>query len=94
MFERRWREADLAVFWICAVSVNTVVKLLIDMGSVRWDYQDRTLRNLPCKRIHMAEESPAIRAAWIVLRSSMVIVIGPTPPGTGVIAADLGATVA
>jgi IS1 family transposase len=33
------------------VSINTVTKLLVDVGSASADYQDRTLRNLKCKRI-------------------------------------------
>ncbi len=37
------------------VSINTVVKLLIDLGTVAADYQDRTLRNLPCRRIQCDE---------------------------------------
>ncbi len=31
-----------------------------------------------------------MRAAWTVFRKSIAIVIGPTPPGTGVIRSDLG----
>jgi IS1 family transposase len=34
---------------------NTVVKLLADVGSACLDYQDKTLRNLPCKRIQCDE---------------------------------------
>jgi IS1 family transposase len=40
---------------ICDVSINTVTKLLIDIGSACADYQDRTLRNLKCKRIQCDE---------------------------------------
>src|SRR5260221_7155567 len=36
-------------------SKNTIVKLLADAGNACLDYQDRTLRNLPCKRIHADE---------------------------------------
>ena len=35
---------------------------------------------------------PSWRAAWSVFFISRAMVIGPTPPGTGVMAADLGAT--
>lgn len=34
---------------------NTVVKLLRELGQVYLDYQDRTLRNLPCKRLQCDE---------------------------------------
>jgi len=37
------------------VSINTVMKLLVDVGSAAADYQDRTLRNLRCRRIQCDE---------------------------------------
>ena len=37
------------------VSRNTVDKLLRDLGLVCREYQDRVLRNLPCKRIQVDE---------------------------------------
>jgi hypothetical protein len=37
------------------VSVNTVTKLLVDIGRATSDYQDRTLHNLKCKRIQCDE---------------------------------------
>ena len=37
------------------VSRNTVDKLLRDVGSACLDYQDKTLRDLPCKRIECDE---------------------------------------
>jgi|SRR3989338_2977394 len=37
------------------VSINTVTKLLVDAGRACADYQNRTLRNLPCKRIQADE---------------------------------------
>ena len=37
------------------VSINTVTKLLVDVGAACSAYQDRTLRNLPCKRIQVDE---------------------------------------
>ena len=40
---------------ITDVAINTVVKLLLDMGDVCWEYQDKTLRNLPCKRVQVDE---------------------------------------
>ena len=33
------------------VSINTVTKLLVDVGIACGEYQDKMLRNLPCKRI-------------------------------------------
>ncbi len=37
------------------VSINTVTKLLIDVGAASEQYQDRTLRNLKCRRIQCDE---------------------------------------
>jgi len=37
------------------VSINTVTKLLVDIGCATADYQYRTLRNLPCKRVQVDE---------------------------------------
>lgn len=37
------------------VARNTVSKLLLDLGRVCSEYQDRALRNLPCKRIQVDE---------------------------------------
>lgn len=36
-------------------SINTVTKLLVDVGTACTEYQDKTLRNLPCKRIQCDE---------------------------------------
>ena len=37
------------------VSINTVTKLLVDVGCAVAEYQDKTLRNLPCKRVQVDE---------------------------------------
>ena len=37
------------------VSINTVTKLLVDVGRVCAEYQDKALRNLSCKRIQCDE---------------------------------------
>lgn len=37
------------------VSINTVTKLLVDVGTACSEYQDKTLRNLPCKRVQIDE---------------------------------------
>jgi hypothetical protein len=37
------------------VAKNTVVKLLADLGMACAVYQDRALRNLPCKRVQVDE---------------------------------------
>lgn len=37
------------------VSINTVTKLLVDVGTAAAAYQDQTLRNLPCKRVQVDE---------------------------------------
>ena len=44
-----------AICRVAGVSKNTVVKLLEDAGEAFSDYQDRTLRNLTCKRIQVDE---------------------------------------
>jgi IS1 family transposase len=40
---------------LTGVSKNTVAKLLVDAGTACADYQDRTLRNLPCKKLQCDE---------------------------------------
>ena len=37
------------------VSINTVTKLLVDVGAACEEYQDRTLVNLKCRRIQCDE---------------------------------------
>ncbi|MBI2164786.1 MAG: DDE-type integrase/transposase/recombinase [Chloroflexi bacterium] len=37
------------------VAINTVVKLLTDLGTACLDYQDANMRNLPCKRLQADE---------------------------------------
>jgi IS1 family transposase len=37
------------------VARNTVTKLLVDLGTACSEFQDRTLRNLPCKRLQLDE---------------------------------------
>lgn len=44
-----------AVFRMADCSINTVTKLLVDVGTACAKYQDKTLRNLPCKRIQCDE---------------------------------------
>ena len=36
-------------------SINTVTKLLMDMGATCSEYQNKTLRSLPCKRVQVDE---------------------------------------
>lgn len=40
---------------VADVSLNTVTRLLVEIGSAALDYQDRALRRLPCRRIQMDE---------------------------------------
>jgi hypothetical protein len=40
---------------ITGIAKNTVAKLLVDIGRACTEYQDKALRNLPCKRIHCDE---------------------------------------
>ncbi len=44
-----------AISRMTGASKNTIVKLLADAGEAFSDYQDRTLRNLPCKRVQVDE---------------------------------------
>jgi len=44
-----------AVSRMADCSINTVTKLLADVGQACWEYQDKMLRNLPCKRIQCDE---------------------------------------
>ena len=44
-----------AVTRLTGASKNTVIKLLIDAGKACADYQDKALRDLPCKRIQVDE---------------------------------------
>lgn len=40
---------------VADVSINTVTKLLVEVGLAALDYQDAHLRNLPCKRVQLDE---------------------------------------
>jgi IS1 family transposase len=44
-----------AITRLTGVSINTVTKLLVDLGQACSEYQDKALRNLPCKRIQVDE---------------------------------------
>ncbi len=44
-----------AISCMTGASKNTIVKLLADAGEACSEYQDRTLRNLPCKRLQADE---------------------------------------
>ena len=44
-----------AICRLTGVSKNTVAKLLVDAGTACAEYQDRTLRNLPCKKLQCDE---------------------------------------
>jgi hypothetical protein len=40
---------------ICNVSINTVTKLLVDVGAGCLEYHDKAMRDLPCRRIQCDE---------------------------------------
>jgi len=40
---------------LCDVSINTVTKLLVDVGGACSEYQDKVFRHLACKRIQCDE---------------------------------------
>ena len=37
------------------VSKNTILKLLVDLGCACTEYQDKVLKNLPCRRLQLDE---------------------------------------
>src|SRR6266702_1787722 len=37
------------------IARNTIMKLIVDLGRACHEYQDKTLRNLPCKRLQADE---------------------------------------
>src|SRR5437763_13398729 len=44
-----------AIVRATGISKNTILKLLADLGNACAIYQDKALRNLPCKRIQVDE---------------------------------------
>lgn len=44
-----------AVSRMAGCSINTVTKLLVDVGSACWSHQDKVMRNLPCRCIQCDE---------------------------------------
>src|ERR1700692_470790 len=44
-----------AITRLTGISRTTLLKLLVDAGQAFSDYQDRTLVNLPCKRVQVDE---------------------------------------
>ena len=40
---------------LTGVAINTVVKLLTDLGAAALEYQDTVMRDLPCKRLQADE---------------------------------------
>jgi hypothetical protein len=44
-----------AITRLTGASKNTVIRLLVDAGRACGEYQDRVLRNLPCKRVQLDE---------------------------------------
>jgi len=40
---------------MCDVAFNTVLKLVPEIGMACADFQDKALRNLPCKRLQVDE---------------------------------------
>lgn len=39
----------------CDVSINTVTRLLVDVGTACAEVHDKTMRDLPCKRVQCDE---------------------------------------
>jgi IS1 family transposase len=44
-----------AVTRMMGIEKRTVTRLLVEVGTAAWEYQDRVMRNLPCKRIQCDE---------------------------------------
>ncbi len=59
-------------------SINTVTKLLVDMGAACSEYQDRTLRNLPSKRMQVDEIW-----AFVYAKERNLAVAKQAPDGAG-----------
>lgn len=68
-----------AIARLTGASKNTIVKLLEDAGEAFSDYQDRTLRNLTCKRIRPpGDEAPPRRV--VVTNSANPHMLDPCLP--------------
>lgn len=60
------------------VAFNTVAKLFVDAGRACADYQDRTLRDLPCKRLQLDEIW-----SFVYAKAKNVPAARNPPPGAG-----------
>ncbi len=58
------------------VSINTVTKLLVDVGAACEQYQDKALRNLKCKRIQCDEIWSFVYAKAKSLPEEMKVAVG------------------
>jgi len=67
-----------AISRMTGASKNTVVKLLEDAGEAFSDYQDRTMRNLTCKRVQVDEIW-----AFVYAKAKNVKVAKAAPEGAG-----------
>jgi IS1 family transposase len=67
-----------AISRLTAASKNTIVKLLEDAGEAFSDYQDRTLRNLTCKRLQVDEIW-----AFVYAKAKNVPTAKAAPPDAG-----------
>ncbi len=68
-----------SVVRMTGVAKNTVAKLLVELGSACSDYMDRTLRNLPCKRVQCDEIWSFVAAKKANVTPEMLA----TNPGAG-----------
>ena len=57
------------------VAINTVVKLLIDLGSVCLDFHDEVMRDLPCTRLQCDEVW-----SFVYAKARNVPTAGAAPP--------------
>src|SRR6266699_3232008 len=60
---------------MCDVSINTVTKLLVDVGTACDLYLNETLRNLPCKRIQCDEIGYGDVWTWIGIDADTKLVV-------------------
>jgi IS1 family transposase len=67
-----------AITRITGASKNTIIKLLEDAGDAFSDYQDRTLRNLTCKRLQVDEVW-----AFVYAKAKNVAAAKTAPKGAG-----------
>src|SRR3546814_4369326 len=93
LFLRALREADLGGDERAGIGGERAVAEIVGRPPAAHEHQGKRGDEQPAHQKPSGSASPARRcAATSVLRSRQAMVIGPTPPGTGVIASATAAT--